>query len=355
MNRGYLLAWATLPIALAICTVAQQPQSQPHAPERPFDQAAYSHPQRLVNIGGGRRMNLYCTGKGSGKGSATVIMDSGGGGWTLSWRYVQPLISAFAHTCSYDRAGLGFSDGGPMPRTTSAIVHDLHALLHRAGVAPPYILVGHSMGAFDVRLFADRYPKEVAGMVLVDPADENANARFARILPRLGTFDKDTQLPQLRACAMAVRRAHEDPKDPQLKRCIPPSNPQFSLALNTAMRTMALQPKLWEAMASELASEDPYDRDELRKARRSYGTMPLIVLTGGAQFKRYQKAIGLTDQQVVSAQLAWKEMHDAQAAQSSRGVNQMVPAAGHDIQVERPDVVSAAIQDVLRNTGGEPK
>lgn len=350
LNRRYLIAWTILPIALAACALAQQPQSQHKITEQSFDQAAYSHPQRLVDVGAGRRMNLYCTGKGP----VTVVMDSGGGGWTLSWRYVQPLVSAFARACSYDRAGLGFSDIGPMPRTTNAIVDDLHALLHRAGIAPPYILVGHSMGALDVRLFADRYPKEVAGMVLVDPADENANARFARILPRLGTFDKDTQLPQLRACAIAVRRAHGNPNDPQLKRCIPPPNPQFSVGLNTAMRTMALQPKLWEAMISELASQD-LDRNELRKTQRSYGKMPLIVLTGGAQFKRYQKMIGLTDRQVVSAQLAWKEMHDELAAQSSRGVNRLVPGAGHDIQVERPKVVSAAIQEVLQDAEAESK
>jgi pimeloyl-ACP methyl ester carboxylesterase len=339
----------TLPIAVAVYALAAQAQSQHQTSEQPFDQAAYSHPQRLVDIGGGRHMNLYCTGKGP----ATVVMDSGGGGWMLSWRYVQPRVSAFARACTYDRAGLGFSDGGPMPRTTHAIVDDLHALLHRAGLAPPYVLVGHSMGAFDVRLFADRYPKEVAGMVLVDPADENANAVFARILPRLGTFDKDTQLPQLRACAIAVRDARGDPSDTRLKRCIPPPNPQFGPALNTAMHTMALQPRLWEAMASELASEEPYDRAELTNARRSYGTMPLIVLTGGAQFKRYQKVIGLSDQQVVDAQLAWKQMHEELAAQSSRGFNRMVPGAGHDIQVERPGAVSAAIQEVLRNTTGE--
>jgi len=111
----------------------------------PFDQRPYESAQRLVDVGNGRRMNVYCTGTGS----PTVILDAGLGGFTLVWSLVQPPVATFAHVCSYDRAGSGFSDPGPLPRTTDAIVSDLHALLRGADIAPPYVMVGHSLAGFD--------------------------------------------------------------------------------------------------------------------------------------------------------------------------------------------------------------
>jgi len=99
----------------------------------------------------------------------TVVMDSGFPGTSLSWTFVQPEVAKFTRACSYDRAGLGWSDAGPMPRTSRQIVEELHALLLNAGVEGPYVLVGHSFGTFTVRLYASTYPDQVAGMVLGDP------------------------------------------------------------------------------------------------------------------------------------------------------------------------------------------
>jgi pimeloyl-ACP methyl ester carboxylesterase len=148
------------------------------------DVAPYLHAQRLVDIGG-RRLNLYCIGRGS----PAVILDAGAGDTAFTWRKVQPAIARFTRVCSYDRAGLGFSDGGPVPRDANAAVHDLHTLLQRAGISPPYVLVGHSEAGFYEPLYADRYPAQVAGMVLVDPSFPNDEQLYDAVSPTAARMD----------------------------------------------------------------------------------------------------------------------------------------------------------------------
>ena len=133
----------------------------PFEADRPYEST-----QRLVDVGHGRRLNVYC----SGAGSPTVILDAAIGSSMYVWHKVQPVLARYVRVCSYDRAGYGFSDPGGLPHTTSANIADIHALLNSAHVRPPYILVAHLLNAFDARLFADRYPELVAGMVLVDPS-----------------------------------------------------------------------------------------------------------------------------------------------------------------------------------------
>jgi pimeloyl-ACP methyl ester carboxylesterase len=331
-----------LVVPFTMCLTGAMAMAQPSIEEQ-----AYTAPQRLVAIDGTRQLNIYCTGTGS----PTVVLDAGGGSWSLAWAAVQPLVAARTRVCSYDRAGLGFSDPGPLPRTTAAIVADLHELLHRADERPPYVLVGHSMGSFDVRLFADQYPDELAGMVLVDPSSEAEWTRFAAILPRLATIDATEQLPIYRRCGSAARRHELEPGTPAARECVPPANPAFGSALNATLRQFARRDYTWQAMESELASENPTDRDELRRFQRGCGTMPLIVLTGGAQFKQFQRLIGLSDAQVIAAQRTWSAMHDELAACSSRGVNRQVPNAGHDIPRRQPRAVADAVFDAIGQAG----
>src|SRR5256885_2868437 len=128
-------------------------------------------PGQRIDVGG-FKMHIHCTGQGS----PTVILESGLGDTYVSWHKVQPQIAKFARVCSYDRAGLGFSDPSSQPRTSKVMAEELHALLTAANVAPPYVLVGHSMGGFNVRLFASLYRSEVVGIVLADsshPDQEN--------------------------------------------------------------------------------------------------------------------------------------------------------------------------------------
>jgi hypothetical protein len=105
------------------------------------DRLRFHPPGQLVDIGG-YRLHLYCTGEGS----PAVILEAGGGNPWLSWYKVQPQAAQFTQVCSYDRAGLGWSDPSPKPRTTKVIAEELHTLLHNAGIAGPFVLVGHSLG-----------------------------------------------------------------------------------------------------------------------------------------------------------------------------------------------------------------
>ena len=127
----------------------------------------------MVDIGGCR---LHIAESGSGH--PVVVFESGMGEPLGTWSNVQPAIARFARTVSYDRAGLGQSDPSPRPRTMEALATDLHSVLHAAKVPPPYILVGHSLGGAIVQVFAHNYPKEVAGLVLVDPAERRLEERL---------------------------------------------------------------------------------------------------------------------------------------------------------------------------------
>src|SRR5258708_6285550 len=130
-----------------------------------------SPPGRLVDVGGWR-LHLNCTGEASAS-QPTVILESGIGDFSVEWSLVQPGVSKFARVCSYDRAGDGWSELGPHPRTMHQIVYELHRLLDKAGVKPPLVLVGHSYGGWLVRLYAATYRQDVAGMVLVEAGADN--------------------------------------------------------------------------------------------------------------------------------------------------------------------------------------
>ena len=125
----------------------------------------YVEPGQLVDIGG-RRINLHCTGADG----PTVILMAGIFSWSVVWYKTQPVIAQKTRVCAFDRAGYGFSDPGPRPQILSDVVDDLHAALNAGPIPGPYVLVGHSLGGIEARLYAQRWPKEVVGMVLVDTA-----------------------------------------------------------------------------------------------------------------------------------------------------------------------------------------
>jgi pimeloyl-ACP methyl ester carboxylesterase len=151
--------------------------------------AVYARPGQLVDAGG-FRLNLYCIGSGS----PAVVFDSGWEDWAPAWSKVQPEIAKWTRACSYDRAGAGFSEPGPMPRTSVRIAEELRTALHHAGIARPYILVGSAFRGDNVRTFADLHMDEGAGLVMVDadPDDlepksmqEEAHRGFPGILSEL--------------------------------------------------------------------------------------------------------------------------------------------------------------------------
>jgi pimeloyl-ACP methyl ester carboxylesterase len=136
-----------------------------------IDERNYPPPGKMVDVGG-YRLHINTLGENTHPGP-TVVLESGLGCNSLDWALVQPKIAKFARVCSYDRSGSGWSDESSLERTSQNIVEELHTLLHTAGIPEPYVLVGHSFGGINVRLYTSRYPKEVAGVILVDSSHED--------------------------------------------------------------------------------------------------------------------------------------------------------------------------------------
>ena len=153
------------------------------------DLASTPPPGALVDVGG-HRLHVWCTGAGT----PAVILDSGLGGTSADWGFVQPDVARFTRVCSYDRAGMGYSDSGPSPRTARRIASELAELLDRSGIQGPVVLVAASSAGLNVRVFASDRPQRVAGLVLVDASHEDQRhevpglARFVPVLSTVGAF-----------------------------------------------------------------------------------------------------------------------------------------------------------------------
>jgi pimeloyl-ACP methyl ester carboxylesterase len=243
----------------------------------------YAHAGKLVRADDGARLNFYCTGSGS----PTVVFDSGWGDWAPIWAVVQPRVATWTRACSYDRAGAGFSDAGPMPRTSERIADELHSALHSAGISGPYILVASSFGGDNVRVFADKYMPDVAGLVFneVDTDD----------LEPVDMQDDDHRgqsefLPEVRACRDAVAAGKPLPplsqSGPTSHTCAEMffrSWPEvaWSRELNDKMLQLA-QSKvaMYDAFISEM-EQMPLDEAYLKEHRRSLGSRPVRVLSTG--------------------------------------------------------------------------
>jgi pimeloyl-ACP methyl ester carboxylesterase len=142
-----------------------------------LDARRFPPPGQLVDVGG-YQMHIYCIGD-RGEGSPTVILETLSAGTTPLWGWVQPEVAQATRVCAYDRAGWGWSDTGPAPRDARQTAAELHTLLERAGVAGPYVLVGHSLGGLYVRMYASQYPGEVVGMVLLDSSHPEQSSHFS--------------------------------------------------------------------------------------------------------------------------------------------------------------------------------
>jgi pimeloyl-ACP methyl ester carboxylesterase len=138
------------------------------------DARAYPPPGQMVDVGG-YRLHINCTGAGS----PTVVIDAGWGDWSGGWSQVQPEVAKATRVCTYDRAGMGYSEAGPPPRSAEHFARELHTLLQHAGVQGPYVIVGHSLGGAPARVFAHTYAPEVAGVVFIEsmnPAEPSTTA-----------------------------------------------------------------------------------------------------------------------------------------------------------------------------------
>ena len=294
---------------------------------------------RSVDIGG-RTLNLYC----SGQGGNTVIFDSGSALPGYDWFRVQPEVAKFARACWYDRAGYGWSDPATGPRTSEEIARDLHQLLRAANVAPPYILVGHSFGGLNVRVFSARHPSEIAGIVLVDSTDENrergpgldldgvdGESSLEALLPH-GVLVFGERLTEISA-RFGMMRFFNDGPNPELSRY----NPQAAEMIN------ALQ---LQAKSFSLASREGLDEGEsLRQVQgiHSFGNTPLEVLTAG----RIPRPPDPDEAQAFLAYWHYR-IYTAQAnlsKLSSRG-SQVILDTSHNIPTSDPNAVVSAIRRI---------
>lgn len=305
------------------------------------DRKRFPPPGRLVDIGGHR---LHLLQEGSGR--PTIVLEAGLMSTVLSWSGLQQRLAQTYRVVSYDRAGLGWSESGPLPRTADRLVEELHTLLNRAGIAPPYILVGHSFGGLTMPLFAARFPKETAGLVLVDPvapAEWNppsehdgkltrigaAVCRRAALLARMGlirfvAFLLSTRLKK--GAAYLVRLISRGaPADAGTV-----SSPWFS-ALPAEEREMAavfwVQEKFARAIASQLENL-PASAARVAETNPALA-MPVVILSASTAPEKRRKE------------------HAAMAARLRLGTYVLAERSNHWIMQCQPELVITAIERVV--------
>jgi pimeloyl-ACP methyl ester carboxylesterase len=296
--------------------------------------AQYPPPGQMVDVGG-YRLHIDC----QGNGSPTVVMEAGLTEPSLMWALVQPQVSTTTRVCVYDRAGLGWSDTSPKPRTAEVMVEELHTLLQNTDVAEPYVMVGHSTGGMLVRLYAHSYPAEVVGMVLVDAQHEDQFARLSTEIQqgiKAMFAQSDQDLPLYRAVVTTGIGA------------LVPSigaladTPQLPNPARQAVSALALSdPKFVEARVAE---QDAIfeSLEQVRAAHiTSLGNIPLIVLSKGIADTPMP---GMTPEEHMQW---WFELQTELAALSPQGQFIVADQSGHHIQLDQPDLVIDAIEQVL--------
>ncbi len=337
LSRSLVLMRAALLLLVLLQAINAFAQGESTSPPFP-------PPGKLLDVGGWR-LHLNCTGEARAA-QPTVILEAGLGDFSVEWSLVQPGVAKFARVCSYDRAGDGWSELGPHPRTLRQIVYELHTLLDKAGVKPPLVLVGHSYGGWLVRLYASTYPTDVAGMVLVEAGADNpwrmmpdgklvrsSDLAKAEQIPAVKVSNPlrvsdipPTALSQMKAGAQSLaKNPNEPPRDK-----LPPEAQR--------MRAWAL------ARVEHIAAGfNPVEHEELaglraERAKSQYplGDIPLIVLTRGIA---EENSKALEDEH--------RQAHASVAAMSRQGKLIIAERSGHHIQLEEPELVIKAIRDVV--------
>jgi len=308
------------------------------AAEAASTDSLFATAHQRVDIGG-RKLHLYC----SGAGATTVIFDSpsGDGGW--AWFRVQPEVARHTRACIYDRAGLGFSDPAPRPNTSDNAVEDLHKALGVAGIKPPYLLVGNSLGGSNVQVYAYRYPKEVNGLVLVEPQTENETARLDKV-----TAGKIKQVyamvkQQDQYCLAEAKKGFKAGSEP-FTNCIGNPLEFYGPVLGKAVLKSEMTKSYWRTRVDEYKAIDTSDA-QLRALRKPFGDIPLLVLTRGVS----PYAVPGKPQSALNKAMEDEneKIHKELAALSTKGKQRVVPGASHVIQTEQPAAVAQAVLEVL--------
>ena len=287
----------------------------------------------LIDVGG-HRLHIHATGAGR----PTVVFEAGGAGWSMDWHLVQTQVAQFTRVCSYDRAGFGWSDPGPRPRTSGQIVKELHTLLMKARVNPPYILVGASFGGHTARLYTSRYPAEVAGIVLLDARHDALTAQMPPAWRQQETAGKGLYqfllLTSRLGALNLLGKLMGEKATPPIVMQLPPQIRALYLAVG-------FQPKYFESNLGELAASVESDRQ--LGASGPLGAVPLTVIRHGIPdlFSR------MPAEQARQAELVWQELQTELSRLSSNSRLLVAERSGHGIQIDQPEIVVESIRQTV--------
>ena len=302
----------------------------------------YATAATLVTVTNGRQLNLRCTGSGP----QTVMLEAGSHADSMTWFKLQPILASITKVCAYDRAGYGFSSEGLPPRNLDADVSDLHDLIRASGIKTPVVLVGHSLGSNIVRRYAERYTAEVAGMVLIDPPEQDV-AAFAPEWAKSDDALNVQRFALIRQCEASAEKG-ELISPPALKACGVGPNPSASAKLNAVILGKKSKPAFWRTLLSEL-QDNAVVFSKPVSPKETHGSMPLIVLTAANTYAG-------APADVRKALEAAREKTQAQiVTTSTHGERVFVDNTSHDIQLDRPEVVAKAVTKVLQETATPDK
>jgi len=276
---------------------------------------AYPPPGEMVDIGD-HSLHINCIGHGS----PTVILEAANFGMSAWWVRVQKQLAQTTRVCAYDRAGLGWSsERGPEPRDARQISSEPHTLLKGADIEGPYVLVGHSYGGLYVRMYADRYPEETAGVVLVDSSHPE---QFTRSPKERAQYEQTVRLGAVISFLTrlgVIRLTNYYPAHPDL-----PSHQRAQIeAFNASTHHVATTLEEYRAT--------PQTTAQVRRAG-SLDDTPLAVITAGEQSS------------------VWLEMQDELAALSPNSIHRVIEGATHEsLLYNKGDsqVTSAAIHKIV--------
>jgi pimeloyl-ACP methyl ester carboxylesterase len=319
--------WGIVPAALLLAGVAVASAY----PAAAADEAPPPPPGKLVVLGG-RRLHLHCTGSGT----PAVIVENGSSGFSIDWALVQPEVAKFTQVCTYDRAGYAWSEAGPARGAVEQTIDDLHLLFRKAGIRPPYVLVGASIGGIYTRAYQRRYPGEVVGLVLDDPtSDEGLGYRVNgkdKLIHEMSARDmREAFAPLLRSgwhrkAAETVEEPYDRlPKDLQAARL-------------WAARKFVAEDDIYQELVTAESWRQEFIALRRERLRREHplGSIPLIVLG------RHQ-----SDWETRRRHLA--EMKGL----SSAGKLVVAEKSGHEIHLYRPELVVQAVREVVTAARGK--
>lgn len=309
--------------------------------------SAYEHAQTLVALPDGRRLNIFCIGAGT----PVVILEAGGGDDSLTFQRAQGCLSSVTRVCSYDRAGMGFSDASDGPSTAAHTVSDLHALVEKTALPKPFVLVGHSNGGIYTSLYAARFPDEVAGLVMIDPNNLGLDMAAEKVLDepwlkRWRTSDQ-ADIKQARLCLALAGKGALKRAPSRFSKCMD-DPPNADIAIHRLLNIQLARPSEQEALLAELV--DTYPEQDgglsnaeltLQRANFTFGDKPLIVLSATNE----QSALPPSERVKVNKAMLANQAN--LAARSTRGKQVFVNSSTEYIQTYQPEVVIRAVKDVV--------